>query len=127
MPHQTYLFLGVTVTAHGPQVLQGPPQEDNEEPPEESDHGGSEESPPHPLTAAVTGHVGRERDDHIHLGSIDRGVRAVFLSFLCHHGLLVTCRPLRANKSTRMESERDSGASGSSSQRPLMPQRLRHV
>lgn len=72
---RTYLLLGVTVAAHGPQVLQSSPQEDDEEAPKESDHGRGEESPPHPLAVAVTGHIWRERDDHIHLGYVDVGVR----------------------------------------------------
>lgn len=132
----TYLLLGVTVAAHGPQVLQSSPQEDDEETPEESDHGGGEESPPHPLAVAVTGHIWRERDDHVHLGYVDVGVRVQFLPGFRHFRLFFSsghlpdsapCLPLPSLPPSCDQPDRDSGASGSSSQRPLMPQRLGHV
>lgn len=118
---ETYLLLGVTVTAHSPQVFESPPQEDYEETPKESDHGGGEESPPHPLAVAVTGHIWWKRDDHIHLGYVDGWIRVEFLPVFRHYRLLVTRQP--PNKQPNW----DSGASGSSDQRPLTPQRLSHV
>lgn len=83
----TYLLFGVTVAAHGPQVLESSPQEDYEETPKESDHGGGEESPPHPLAVAVTQHIWCERDDHVHLGHVDGRVRVEFLPVLRHYRL----------------------------------------
>lgn len=80
----TYLLLGVTVAAHGPKIFQSSPQQDNEETPKESDHGGGEESPPHPLAVAVTGHIWGKRDDHVHLGNMDRRVRVEFLPIFRH-------------------------------------------
>ena len=90
---QTYLLFDVTVAADGPQIFESSPQQDYEQTPKESDHGGGEESPPHPLAVAVTGHVGRERDDHVHLGDVDRRVRVEFLPVFRHYRLLVTCQP----------------------------------
>lgn len=72
------------MAAHGPQVLESSPQEDDEETPEESDHGGGEESPPHPLAVAVTRHIWREGDDHVHLGYVDGGIRAEFIPAFGH-------------------------------------------
>lgn len=72
------------MAAHGPQVLESSPQEDDEETPEESDHGGGEESPPHPLAVAVTRHIWREGDDHVHLGYVDGGIRAEFIPAFRH-------------------------------------------
>lgn len=80
----TYLLFGVTVAAHGPKIFQSSPQEDNEETPKESDHGGGEESPPHPLAVAVTGYIWGKRDDHVHLGNVDRGVRVEFIPIFRH-------------------------------------------
>lgn len=82
----THLLFGVAVAAHGPQILEGPPQQDYEEPPKEGDHGGGEESPPHAL--AVAGHVGRRRDEETRSGDVDRRVRDEFLSVFRHRGLL---------------------------------------
>ena len=83
----TYLLFGVAVAADSPQVFQSSPQQDDEEPPEEGDHGGGEESPPHALAVAVTGHIWREGDDHVHLGDVDGRVRVEFLTALRHAGL----------------------------------------
>lgn len=85
----TYLLFGVAVAADGPQVFQSSPQEDDEETPEESDHGGGEESPPHPLAVAVTGHICRKRDDHVHLGNVDRRVRVEFIPIFRHFGFFL--------------------------------------
>lgn len=115
----TYLLFGVTVAAHGPKIFQSSPQEDNEETPKESDHGGGEESPPHPLAVAVTGHIWGKRDDHVHLGNVDRGVRVEFIPIFRHFFLrfLGGCQP----PPTRNQVNWDSGAWGSSGQRPLKP------
>lgn len=118
-----YLLFGVTVAAYGPQVFESSPQQDYEETPKESDHGRGEESPPHPLAVVITGHIWWERDDHIHLGYVDGWVRIESLPVFRHYRLLVTCQPLKTNNQLNW----DSGPLGSSSQRPLMPQRLRHV
>lgn len=117
-----YLLFGVTVAANGPQVFESSPQQDYEKTPKESDHGGGEESPPHPLAVVVTRHIWWERNDHIHLGDVNGWVQVQFLPVFRHYRLLVTCQPLKTNKLNW-----DSGPLGSSSQRPLMPQRLRHV
>lgn len=97
----TYLLFGVTVAAHGPKIFQSSPQEDNEETPKESDHGGGEESPPHPLAVAVTGHIWGKRDDHVHLGNVDRGVRVEFIPIFRHFFFPV---PGRLPTSTHKES-----------------------
>lgn len=96
----TYLLFGVTVAAHGPKIFQSSPQEDNEETPKESDHGGGEESPPHPLAVAVTGHIWGKRDDHVHLGNVDRGVRVEFIPIFRHFSPV----PGRLPTSTHKES-----------------------
>ena len=136
---RTHLLLGVTVAAHSPQVLESSPQEDDEETPKESDHGRGEESPPHPLAVAVTGHIWRERDDHAHLGYVDGRVRVEFIPVFRHYRSLVTWpAPAHNNQKKERKKERKkktrpgwggrgSGALGSSSQRPLTPQRLSHV
>ncbi len=80
-----YLLFGVTVAANSPQVFESSPQEDDEESPKESDHGGGEESPPHPLAVAVTRHIWRERDDHIHLGDVDGRIRVEFIPVFRHY------------------------------------------
>lgn len=71
-----YLLIGVAVAAHGPQVLDRPPQQDDEEAAEERDHGWGEEGPPHALAIAVAWHVGKVRDDQVHLLRVP------------HHGVL---------------------------------------
>lgn len=120
----TYLLFGVTVAAHGPKIFQSSPQEDYEKTPKESDHGGGEESPPHPLAVAVTGHIWGKWDDHIHPGNVDRGVRVEFIPILRHFlRFLDGCQP----PPTRNQVDWESGACGSSGQRPPMPHRLGHV
>lgn len=123
----TYLLFGVTVAAHGPKIFQSSPQEDYEKTPKESDHGGGEESPPHPLAVAVTGHIWGKRDDHVHLGNVDRGVRAEFIPIFRHFfffaRILDGCQP----PPTRNQVDWDSGSWGSSGQRPPVPQRPGHV
>lgn len=83
------------MAAHGPEIFQSSPQEDNEETPKESDHGGGEERPPHPLAVAVTGHIWGKRDDHVHLGNVDRGVRVEFIPIFRHFvsRFLAPCQP----------------------------------
>lgn len=71
-----YLFFGAAVTAYGPQVPDRPPQQDDEEPAEERDHGRCEEGPPHALAIFVARHVGKVRDDRVHLPRVR------------HHGVL---------------------------------------
>lgn len=68
-----YLLLAPAVAADGPQVLEGPPEQDDEEPPEEGDHGRGEEGPPHAL-AGVAGHLHGHGDDE-RLGGRRGGVR----------------------------------------------------
>lgn len=81
-----YLLFDVTVAADGPQVFEGPPQENDEETPEKRDHGGGEECPPHALAIVVAGHVWREGDDHVHLGYRDRGVLIfIMIDISTHH------------------------------------------
>lgn len=119
-----YLLFGVTVAADSPQVFESSPQEDYEETPKESDHGRGEESPPHPLAVAVTGHIWREGDDHVHLGDMNGRVRVEFIPVFRHYWLWPPASPHPSNNQLNWDS---SGALGSSSQRPLMPQRLSHV
>lgn len=76
-----YLFFGVAVAAHGPQVLDRPPQQDDEEAAEERNHGRGEEGPPHALATTVTWHVGKVRDDQVHLPRVR------------HHGVLRGLEP----------------------------------
>lgn len=118
----TYLLFGVTMAAHGPKIFQSSPQEDNEETPEESNHGGGEKSPPHPLSVAVTGNIWGKRDDYVHLGNVDRGIRVEFIPIFRHFFVpqfLGGCQP----SPTRNQVSWDTGARGSSGQRPLMPYR----
>lgn len=74
------------MTANRPQICEGPPQENDEETSEKRHHGGGEECPPHALSIIVAGHVRRERDDQVHLGYIDRGVRIyIIIDLISHH------------------------------------------
>ncbi|KAL6475799.1 hypothetical protein MHYP_G00168390 [Metynnis hypsauchen] len=83
----THLLFDAAVAADGPQVLEGPPQEDDEEPAEESDHGGRQESPPHALTVGVARHVRGVRDDHVHPGWNSGHLAGHQVG---HHGLVAT-------------------------------------
>lgn len=76
-----YLFFGVAVAADRPQVPDRPPQQDDEEAAEERNHGRCEEGPPHALAIAVTRHVGKVRDDQVHLLRVR------------HHGVLGGLEP----------------------------------
>lgn len=94
---RTYLLFSITVAADSPQVFESSPKQDYEETPKESDHGGGEESPPHSLAIAVTGHVWRKRDDHIHLGYVNGRIRVESLPVFRHYRYLDICQPQTIN------------------------------